>query len=165
MQIINNEIADIRFYVSPSGDVFPDKNRPMSTKGIYLAGERTPQISWTCLVKQIINFNSLKLKELYSRSFLTTVSLKTKIPRSILKYLAKPLQLPWGCPLQKQLEAIYGTAAEKLFRFFAGGPACSIGHCHPRVVEAIKTQSERYLHVMVMVSLPNNLLLIWQHCY
>jgi hypothetical protein len=25
MQIINNEIADIRFYVSPSGDVFPDE--------------------------------------------------------------------------------------------------------------------------------------------
>ena len=31
----------------------------------------------------------------------------------------------------------------------AGVSACSIGHCHPKVVKAIQEQAEKYLHVMV----------------
>ena len=31
----------------------------------------------------------------------------------------------------------------------AGVSACSIGHCHPKVVKAIQDQSEKYMHVMV----------------
>ena len=31
----------------------------------------------------------------------------------------------------------------------AGVSACSIGHCHPRVVKAIQDQSSKYMHVMV----------------
>ena len=31
----------------------------------------------------------------------------------------------------------------------AGVSACSIGHCHPKVVKAIQDQAEKYMHVMV----------------
>ena len=31
----------------------------------------------------------------------------------------------------------------------AGVSACTIGHCHPRVVKAIQDQSSKYMHVMV----------------
>jgi len=31
----------------------------------------------------------------------------------------------------------------------AGVSACTIGHCHPRVVKAIQEQAEKYMHVMV----------------
>ena len=33
--------------------------------------------------------------------------------------------------------------------FVAGVSACSLGHCHPRVVAAVQSQIESYMHVMV----------------
>ncbi len=33
--------------------------------------------------------------------------------------------------------------------FVAGVSACSLGHCHPRVIKAIEGQSKKYMHVMV----------------
>ena len=44
---------------------------------------------------------------------------------------------------------IYDTEGNAHLDFVAGVSACSLGHCHPRVVEAIKQQTEQYLHVMV----------------
>ena len=32
----------------------------------------------------------------------------------------------------------------------AGISVCNIGHCHPRVVEAIKKQVDEYMHIMVL---------------
>ncbi len=44
---------------------------------------------------------------------------------------------------------IYDTAGKKYLDFVAGVSACSLGHQHPRVVNAIKKQADQYLHVMV----------------
>ena len=44
---------------------------------------------------------------------------------------------------------IYSIQGKKYLDFVAGVSACSLGHCHPRVVNAIKEQAEQYLHVMV----------------
>ena len=44
---------------------------------------------------------------------------------------------------------IYDTSGKEHLDFVAGVSACTLGHCHPRVVSAIKNQSEKYLHVMV----------------
>ncbi|MCF6308132.1 MAG: aspartate aminotransferase family protein [Flavobacteriaceae bacterium] len=44
---------------------------------------------------------------------------------------------------------IYDTKGKKYLDFIAGVSACSLGHCHPKVVSAIKNQAEKYLHVMV----------------
>src|SRR5690606_30775301 len=44
---------------------------------------------------------------------------------------------------------IYDTSGKKHLDFVAGVSACTLGHCHPRVVSAIKAQAEKYLHVMV----------------
>ena len=44
---------------------------------------------------------------------------------------------------------IYDTNGKKHLDFVAGVSACTLGHCHPRVVRAIQEQSDRYLHVMV----------------
>ena len=38
----------------------------------------------------------------------------------------------------------------------AGISVCNIGHCHPAVVEAIKAQAEKYLHIMVYGELVEN---------
>lgn len=44
---------------------------------------------------------------------------------------------------------IYDIHNNKYLDFVAGVSACSLGHKHPRVIEAIKNQLDKYLHVMV----------------
>src|SRR5690554_3101196 len=44
---------------------------------------------------------------------------------------------------------IYDTSGGKHLDFVAGVSACTLGHCHPRVISAIKNQVDKYLHVMV----------------
>jgi acetylornithine/N-succinyldiaminopimelate aminotransferase len=44
---------------------------------------------------------------------------------------------------------IYDTNQNPYLDFVAGVSACSLGHRHPKVVEAIKNQLDKYLHVMV----------------
>lgn len=44
---------------------------------------------------------------------------------------------------------IYDTSGNEYLDFVAGVSACSLGHQHPRVVNAIKNQLDKYLHVMV----------------
>ena len=44
---------------------------------------------------------------------------------------------------------IYDSHNKAYLDFVAGVSACSLGHSHPKVVEAVKAQLEKYLHVMV----------------
>ena len=44
---------------------------------------------------------------------------------------------------------IYDTDDKKYLDFVAGVSACSLGHKHPRVLQAVKEQLDKYLHVMV----------------
>ena len=44
---------------------------------------------------------------------------------------------------------IYDTDGNAHLDFVAGVSACSLGHCHPKVVQAIEEQSKNYMHVMV----------------
>ena len=44
---------------------------------------------------------------------------------------------------------IYDSSGKSYLDFIAGVSACSLGHCHPRVVKAVKDQLDSYLHVMV----------------
>ncbi|HXJ99034.1 MAG TPA: aspartate aminotransferase family protein [Gelidibacter sp.] len=44
---------------------------------------------------------------------------------------------------------IYDTNNKAYLDFVAGVSACSLGHRHPKVVNAIKEQLDKYLHVMV----------------
>lgn len=44
---------------------------------------------------------------------------------------------------------IYDSEGRKHLDFVAGVSACSLGHCHPAVVNAVQEQAARYMHVMV----------------
>jgi acetylornithine/N-succinyldiaminopimelate aminotransferase len=44
---------------------------------------------------------------------------------------------------------IYDSTGKAHLDFVAGVSACTLGHGHPRIIEAIKTQTDKYLHVMV----------------
>ncbi|HET8736610.1 MAG TPA: aspartate aminotransferase family protein [Pricia sp.] len=44
---------------------------------------------------------------------------------------------------------IFDTDGKAHLDFVAGVSACSLGHCHPRVVSAVQKQAAAYMHVMV----------------
>lgn len=44
---------------------------------------------------------------------------------------------------------IYDTEGNAHLDFVAGVSACTLGHCHPKVVKAIQEQAASYMHVMV----------------
>ncbi len=44
---------------------------------------------------------------------------------------------------------IYDTNGNAHLDFVAGVSACSLGHCHPKIVKAVQQQTEQYMHVMV----------------
>ena len=73
-----------------------------------------------------------------------------RLREDFLKYQAKTTPYPLGITVDHaQGSYVYDTDGKAYLDFVAGVSACSVGHCHPNVVEAIKTQAERYLHVMV----------------
>lgn len=44
---------------------------------------------------------------------------------------------------------IYGKNGKKYLDFVAGVSANTLGHSHPKIIDAIKNQADKYLHVMV----------------
>ncbi|WP_081212441.1 aspartate aminotransferase family protein [Salegentibacter sediminis] len=67
-----------------------------------------------------------------------------------LKYQAQTTPHPLALEVSHSKGSyIYTTDGLKHLDFVAGVSACSLGHCHPRVVAAIREQAEKYLHVMV----------------
>ena len=72
------------------------------------------------------------------------------LQEDFLKFQAKTTPYPLGIVVDHAKGSyVYDTDGKAYLDFIAGVSACSVGHCHPNVVEAIKTQAERYLHVMV----------------
>ncbi|WP_420319856.1 aspartate aminotransferase family protein [Flagellimonas sp.] len=67
-----------------------------------------------------------------------------------LKYQAQTTPHPLGLEVSHaQGSYIYDINGKKHLDFVAGVSACSLGHCHPKVVNAVKEQAEKYMHVMV----------------
>lgn len=51
---------------------------------------------------------------------------------------------------------LYDHEGKEYIDLIAGISVCNVGHCHPKVLEAIKVQSEKYLHIMVYGELVEN---------
>ena len=67
-----------------------------------------------------------------------------------LKYQAQTTPHPLALEVSHASGSyIYDTSGKAYLDFVAGVSAASIGHTHPNVIQAIKEQSEKYLHVMV----------------
>ncbi len=67
-----------------------------------------------------------------------------------IKYQAQTSTHPLGVEVAyAEGSYIYSKSGKSYLDFVAGVSACSLGHCHPKVVSAVKAQAERYMHVMV----------------
>ena len=70
--------------------------------------------------------------------------------KDFLKYQAQTSPYPLGMEISHARGSyIYDTKGNAHLDFVAGVSACTLGHCHPEVVHAIKEQAEKYMHVMV----------------
>ena len=67
-----------------------------------------------------------------------------------LKYQAQTTPHPLAMEIANAKGSyIYDTSGKQYLDFVAGVSACSLGHQHPKVKQAIKDQLDTYLHVMV----------------
>ncbi|MGO4819351.1 aspartate aminotransferase family protein [Flavobacterium sp. W22_SRS_FP1] len=67
-----------------------------------------------------------------------------------IKYQAQTSPYPLGMQVSHAVGSyIYDTSNKKYLDFVAGVSACTLGHQHPRVNQAIKDQLDKYSHVMV----------------
>ncbi len=67
-----------------------------------------------------------------------------------LKYQAQTTPHPLALEISHAKGSyIYDTDGNAHLDFVAGVSACSLGHCHPRVVKAVQEQAAAYMHVMV----------------
>ena len=72
------------------------------------------------------------------------------LKEDFLKYQAQTSPNPIGMTVSHAKGSyIYDTNNQKHLDFVAGVSACTLGHQHPRVTNAIKTQLDKYAHVMV----------------
>lgn len=70
--------------------------------------------------------------------------------KDFLKYQAQTTPHPLGMEISHAKGSyIYDCNGNAHLDFVAGVSACCLGHCHPKVVNAIKEQAEKYMHVMV----------------
>jgi acetylornithine aminotransferase len=66
------------------------------------------------------------------------------------KYQAQTTPHPLGMEISHAKGSyIYDSKGKAYLDFVAGVSACSLGHSHPKVVDAVKEQLDKYLHVMV----------------
>ena len=67
-----------------------------------------------------------------------------------LKYQAQTTKHPLALEISHAKGSyIYDTNGNAHLDFVAGVSTCSLGHCHPKVVEVVQKQAETYMHVMV----------------
>jgi len=67
-----------------------------------------------------------------------------------LQYQAQTTPHPLALKVERaEGSYIYDSEGQAHLDFVAGVSACSLGHGHPRVLQAIKSQLDRYMHVMV----------------
>jgi len=72
------------------------------------------------------------------------------LKKDFLNYQAQTTPYPLGMEISHAKGSyVYDTEGKGHLDFVAGVSACSLGHCHPKVVAAIQEQAGTYMHVMV----------------
>ncbi len=67
-----------------------------------------------------------------------------------LKYLAQTSREPLGVEMVRAEGCrVWDAAGREYLDFVSGISVANVGHRHPRILEAIRAQADRYLHVMV----------------
>ncbi|MCL2167532.1 MAG: aspartate aminotransferase family protein [Lentimicrobiaceae bacterium] len=70
--------------------------------------------------------------------------------KSFYKYIAQTSDAPLALEIERA-EGIYfyDTFGKKYLDLIAGISVCNMGHSHPAIINAVKEQAEKYMHLMV----------------
>jgi len=69
---------------------------------------------------------------------------------SFYKHLAQTSDAPVAIEVERAEGAcFYDTSGKKYLDLIAGISVCNMGHSHPAIIEAVKKQLDKYMHVMV----------------
>ena len=72
------------------------------------------------------------------------------ISEHFYKYVAGTSDAPMGVEIERASGMhLYASSGKRYLDMIAGISVCNMGHAHPAIVEAVKKQAERYMHVMV----------------
>jgi len=72
------------------------------------------------------------------------------VKESFIKHQGQTTPYPLGIEVASAKGMyIVDKSGKTYLDLVAGVSACTIGHCHPRVVKAVQDQAEKYMHVMV----------------
>ena len=67
-----------------------------------------------------------------------------------LNHVGQTSQAPMALEIVKAKgSSMWDINGKKYIDLIAGISVCNIGHCHPKVIEAIKKQADEYMHIMV----------------
>ena len=67
-----------------------------------------------------------------------------------LRHVAQTSDAPLALEITKaQGMYMWDAAGKRIMDLIAGISVCNIGHCHPRVVQAIQDQAQQYMHLLV----------------
>lgn len=70
--------------------------------------------------------------------------------KDFIKYQAQTGPHPLGLEVDHARGSyLYDRRGKAYLDFIAGVSACTLGHCHPEIVDAVNHQARRYMHVMV----------------
>ena len=95
----------------------------------------------------LINHNPVKNSLWILKSDVEKIS---NINQDFYQYQAQTTPFASGFEVEKaEGSYIYGKDGKAYLDFVAGVSANTLGHSHPKVVNAIKEQTDKYLHVMV----------------
>lgn len=81
---------------------------------------------------------------------MTEERISAGIKRLFYSHLAQTTPFPLALNIERaEGHYLFGTNKKKYLDLISGISVSNIGHCHPRVVEAVKRQAETYMHTMV----------------
>ena len=76
--------------------------------------------------------------------------MKYSLTDSFYKHVAQTSDAPVGIEIEKaQGVYFYDRSGKKYLDLIAGIAVCNMGHSHPEIINAAKTQLDKYMHVMV----------------
>ena len=64
-----------------------------------------------------------------------------------LQHVGQTSEAPLCLQIVKALGSkMWNEEGKEFIDLIAGISVCNVGHCHPKVIEAIKSQADKYLH-------------------
>jgi len=70
--------------------------------------------------------------------------------QQFLQHVAQTSDAPIALEIKRARGArLWDAKGNEYIDLIAGISVCNVGHCHPKVVKAIKKQADQYLHAMV----------------